>query len=312
MQVALFGGTGFVGSYLVDALVAAGHRPSLLVRAGSEDRVRHADACRIVEGRIDAASAVEEALRGCDAAIYNIGILREYPSRGITFHGLQFEGARSAIDAAVRVGVDRFVLMSANGVEARSTPYQETKFRAEQHLATSGLAGTVFRPSVVFGDPRGRMEFCTQLARDMIRPPIPAPNFFTGWSPARGGFAMSPVHVEDVAAAFVRALEMADTVGGCYPLCGPEALPWPGIIRRIAAACGRRKLILPAPVAPIRLLAALLDRFEFFPVTRDQLTMLVQGNSGDSGAVFRLLDIQPRKFVVDELDYLRDSQAPGR
>jgi len=307
MQVALFGGTGFVGSYLVDALVAAGHRPSLLVRPGSEDRVGRADACRIVHGQIDDTSAVEKALSGCDAAIYNIGILREYPSRGITFQALQFEGARTAIDAAVRAGVNRFVLMSANGVEARSTSYQETKFLAEQHLSKSGLAGTIFRPSVVFGDPRGRMEFCTQLGKEMIRPPIPAPNFFTGWSPARGGFAMSPVHVEDVAAAFVRSLEMAETVGGCYPLCGPEALPWPEIIRRIAAACGRHKLILPAPVMPIRLLAALFDRFEFFPVTRDQLTMLVQGNTGDSGAVFSLLGIQPREFVVDELAYLRDS-----
>ena len=107
---------------------------------------------------------------------------------------------------------------------------------------------------------------------------------------------MSPVHVEDVARAFERSLEMPDTVGGCYPLCGPEALPWPEIIRRIAEASGKRKLILPAPVGPIRLVAAIFDRFEFFPVTRDQLTMLVQGNTGDSRAIFGLLGIEPRRF----------------
>lgn len=304
MRVALFGGTGFVGSYLVDALIAAGHRPNLLVRAGSDDRVRRAPDCGLVHGDIGDPEAVAEVLQGCDAAIYNIGILREYPSRGITFHALQYEGAKSAIDAARKAGVQRFVLMSANGVDARATAYQESKFQAELHLKQSGLAGTVFRPSVVFGDPRGRMEFCTQLRDDMIRPPIPAPNFFAGWSPARGGFSMSPVHVEDVAQAFVRSLENEETIGGCYPLCGPEALPWPEIIRSIAAACGRRKLVLPVPVGPVRLIASIFDRFEFFPVTRDQLTMLLQGNTGDSRAIFGLLGIAPRFFDAEGLGYL--------
>ena len=138
----------------------------------------------------------------------------------------------------------------------------------------------------------------------MIRPPIPAPNFFAGWSPARGGFSMSPVHVEDVAQAFVRSLENEETIGGCYPLCGPEALPWPEIIRSIAAACGRRKLVLPVPVGPVRLIASIFDRFEFFPVTRDQLTMLLQGNTGDSRAIFGLLGIAPRSFDADGLGYL--------
>ncbi|MGB5544379.1 MAG: NAD(P)H-binding protein, partial [Gammaproteobacteria bacterium] len=246
-------------------------------------------------------------VEGCDAVIYNIGILREHPRQGVTFRALQYEGARIAIDAAQRAGVKRFVLMSANGVDARRTAYQETKFLAEQYLAESGLDGTVFRPSVVFGNPRGRIEFCTQLRDQMIRPPIPAPNFFTGWSPARGGFSMSPVFVGDVAEAFVRALEKPQTVGGCYPLCGPEILRWPEIIRRIAAACGRRKLILPAPVGPIRMIATLLDRFAWFPVTRDQLTMLVEGNTGDSGSIFELLGITGRQFDAAALNYLSES-----
>ena len=304
MRVALFGGTGFVGSYLVDALVAAGHQPNLLVRDGSASKVSHAQACRLVSGEIGEDDSVQALVEGCDAIIYNIGILREYPDQGITFRALQYDGARTAIDAAKRAGIKRFVLMSANGVEARLTAYQETKFQAEQYLAQSGLEGTVFRPSVVFGDPRGRMEFCTQLADQMIRPPLPAPNFFTGWSPSRGGFSMSPVFVDDVAQAFVRALVIPETVGGCYPLCGPEALRWPEIIRRIATACGRRKMILPAPVAPIRMLATLLDRFDFFPVTRDQLTMLVEGNTGDSAQIFGMLNIAAQRFDATALSYL--------
>ena len=49
MRVAIFGGPGFVGSFLVDALIAAGHEPSLMVRLGSERKVRQAERCRLAE-----------------------------------------------------------------------------------------------------------------------------------------------------------------------------------------------------------------------------------------------------------------------
>lgn len=304
MRVAILGGTGFVGSYIVEALLAAGHDPVLLVRPGSERKVSHADRCRLVPGDVDNAAAVVSTLRNCDAVIWLIGILRERPSEGITFRELQFEAACRAIDAAVAQSVPRFLLMSANGVTADGTPYQRSKYQAEQYLEASGLAATVFRPSVIFGNPHGRMEFCTQLRDQMIRPPLPAPAFFSGLSPSQGSFAMSPVFVEDVAAAFVRSLDTAESIGATWELGGPEALRWPEILRRIARACGRNKLILPVPVLPLRLAAGLLDRFPFFPVTRDQLTMLLQGNVVNSQEAFTTLGITPAPFADSQLAYL--------
>ena len=82
MQVALFGGTGFVGGYLVRALLDAGHTPSLLVRAGSEHKVHAIDRCRIVTGDIESLHAIEATLSGSEAVIYNIGLLREVSPQG--------------------------------------------------------------------------------------------------------------------------------------------------------------------------------------------------------------------------------------
>lgn len=305
MRTAIFGGTGFVGSYLIDALLAAGHEPALLVRPGSEYKVRHADRCRVTAGEINNPSAIDATLDGCDAAIYLIGVLREDPSAGITFRAMQYEGACRAIDAAKSRNVDRFLLMSANGVKPDGTPYQRTKFEAERYLDGSGLRGTVIRPTVIFGDPRGRMEFGTQLRDQMIRPPIPAPAFFPGLSPSRS-FSMTPVFVEDVARAFVNALTSDATIGKTLELGGSEELAWPEIIRRIARASGRRKLIIPVPVLAVRLAATLLDRFSFFPVTRDQLVMLMEGNTVPTTRDFDLLGISPAAMTVDRLAYLRD------
>lgn len=310
MKVALFGGTGFVGSYLVDALVAHGHVPRLLVRPGSEDKVRHAARCEIVAGDINEPASVAACMQGADAAIYNIGLIRETPSRGLTWEAMHYEGAARAIDAAVQAGVKHFVLMSANGVKPVGTGYQTTKYRAEQYLAASGLDWTVFRPSIVFGDPRGRLEFCSMLRDQMIKPPIPAPLFYEGlWPADAGGFRMSPVAVEDVAAAFVRALKTPGSRGRVLHLGGPQAPPWREILATIAAGSGRSKLMIPAPVGAIRAVATLLDRFEWFPVTRAQLRMLLEGNACDGREAWTLFDIEPKRFVAGNLGYLQAGQA---
>jgi uncharacterized protein YbjT (DUF2867 family) len=310
MKVAVFGGTGFVGSYIVDSLLAHGHTPRLLVRPGSESKVVQRERCELVSGEIGQPEAVAECMAGADAAIYNIGLIRELPKQGITWEAMHYNGAVTAMDAATRAGVRRFVLMSANGAKPEGTGYQSTKYRAEQYLAGSGLDWTVFRPSIVFGPPRGRLEFCSMLQAQMMAPPIPAPLFYEGvWPAGAGRFLMSPVAVENVAEAFVRALDTPASHGRIFPLGGPEALEWREILRVIAAASGKRKVMLPAPAGVIRAVASLLDRFEWFPITRDQVQMLLEGNAADGREAWELFGITPRRFEVEALAYLRESRA---
>ena len=306
-RVALFGGTGFVGSYLVDALLANDFQPVLLVRAGSESRVRQLQRCSIVNGDIDDAGAIERVVDGSDAVIYNIGILREFPKRGITFAKLQEEAACRVMDCAAASGVRRLLLMSANGVRPDGTEYQRSKYSAEAHLKTMDMDWTIFRPSVLFGDPRGRMEFATQLSTEIIDSPLPAPLFHSGLLPTGAGeFSMSPVHVTDVAAAFVRALQDPQTIGQTFHLGGPETITWRDILGRLAAARGRNKLMLPAPAVGVMAAAALLERFEAFPITRDQVRMLLEGNACPADDLVKL-GIDPQYFSGEALQYLNDA-----
>jgi len=308
MKVAIVGGTGFVGSHVVDALVEAEHTPRLLVRPGHESRVRHPEHVELASGDVADGDALASLLQGADAVIYLIGILRELPLRGITFEALQQEGAMRVIDAARAVGVGRFLLMSANGVRTDGTPYQRTKALAEEYLAESGLDWTVFRPSVIFGPPRGRMEFATQLCRDLIGAPLPGPLFFPGMRLDKAGtFELSPVHVQDVATAFRAALESPETIGRILHLGGPEALTWRAILDRLAHAVHRRKLLLPVPALGVQAAAALLDRFEQFPITRDQIRMLLEGNTCPPDDLLSL-GITPRPFDDAHLDYLNQNQ----
>lgn len=306
MKVAVIGGTGFVGVHLVEHLLAAGHLPRLLVRSGSGHKVERAADCELVPGDLGQPHALAQCLEGTEAVIYLVGLLRELPARGITFEAMHRLGVESAIAEAQTQGIRRFLLMSANGVRPDGTAYQRTKYQAEEALRTSRLSWTIFRPSVIFGDPRGRMELCSQLKRDIIDSPLPAPLFFPGWLPTdAGAFKLAPVAVDDVAAAFVGALTDPDTELQTYSLCGPDRLSWREILETIAAACGRTKWMLPAPALAIGVLAGLLDRFAWFPITKDQLQMLLEGNVCSENDGFARLGLTPTRFGPDALAYLR-------
>jgi len=306
MKVAIFGGTGFVGSYVVDRLLRSNHTVRVLERGDQRRKAGAETGVESIAGDIGQAEAVARCLTGTDAAIYLIGILREHPFQRITFEELQYRAAERVMDAARAAEVHRFILMSANGVKPDGTAYQRTKFLAEESLKASDLAWTIFRPSVIFGDPRGRMEFCTQLRREIIDSPLPAPLFYDGPLPfGAGAFELAPVAVEDVAEAFQRALERPDTIGQTYELCGPDRLSWKQILTTIAAALGKRKWMLPAPAFGVKALASVLDGQPWFPITRDQITMLMEGNVCGDPQAFGSLGIEPRHFDERSLSYLR-------
>lgn len=295
MRVGIIGGTGFVGSYLVEALLREGHEVRALVRPGSEAKLA-SDAVVKVVGALDDSAALKDLVTGCDAIVYNVGLLREFPRRGITFEATQYQGVVDTVAAMQDAGVRRLLLMSAIGVKDPGTAYQSTKRRAEQHALASGLDVTVLRPSVIFGDPRGTMEFATQLYRDMVRPPLPAAAF--------PGVQMSPVAVTDVADAFVEALSRSDAIGKTYELAGPEVLDWPKMVERIAASVGKKKIMLPIPLWVMRAGATLFDWLPFYPVTRDQLTMLAEGNTAPTAVLQDLIGREPKAMTPAALSYL--------
>jgi len=307
VKVALIGGTGFVGGYVIEALTAAGHDVSVLVRAGSEKKLRCTSLWRSTPGDLSSNTAIDATLTGCDAVIYSVGLLREFPKRQITYENTQYEGVVRVVAAAKRNDVNRFLLLSANGIKLPGTPYQETKFRAEEHLAASGLDATIFRPSVIFGDPHGTMEFATQLYRDMVASPLPAIGFYSGIRPGKEHILMSPAYAGDVATAVSNCLEKIATIGNTYTLGGPDTLSWQEMIRRIAAAVGRKKWIAPMPIGLMKLAATLLDWLPIFPVTRDQLIMLEENNVADPGQLEQLAGRPLTAFDVDNLSYLNSS-----
>ena len=116
---------------------------------------------------------------------------------------------------------------------------------------------------------------------------------------------MSPIHVKNVAEFFVKSIKSKVCEKNIFDLGGPEALTWKEIIHQIALASGKRTWKIPAPVVVIKIAASILDRFKWLPVTRDQLTMLMEGNTVSTN-YFDDFSINPIKFSMENLEYLKE------
>ena len=118
---------------------------------------------RVVRGSLFDPKALDDGLAGCEAVIHLVGIIKEQPGRGMTFHRVHVEGTRAVVEAAKRNGVRRFVHMSALGSRPDAdSDYHRTKYEAEQAVRGGGLEWTILRPSLIHG-PRG--EFMRMEAR---------------------------------------------------------------------------------------------------------------------------------------------------
>jgi len=306
LKVALFGATGFVGSYILDSLINKGYSTSILVRENSKNKLNLPEKSEVVFGDINNLNAIEKIIKGVDAVIYNIGIIREFSKEGITFQKLHFEGLKTCVDIAKKLEVSRFILMSANGVRENGTKYQSTKYKAEEYLKKSKLNYTIFRPSLIFGEPQSKehKEFCSELREDMLTLPFPAPLFYRGLLPFNAGqFMFSPIHVKNVADFFVKSIQMSETISKTYNLGGKKSLSWSQIIDLIAQASKKKKWKIPAPFSIAKLIVILFDRFKWFPITKEQLSMLIDGNKVDED-YFSDFDINAIGFEVGNLSYL--------
>lgn len=303
MRVFLTGATGFVGSYVLRELVAQGHTARCLVRNPDAELAASGEQVEKVKGDILEPKSFLGTMRGCDAVIHLVGIIEEKPSEGITFEKIHYEGTVNVVDAARDANIDRFIQMSANGARADGvSKYQTSKWAAEEYVRNAGFREwTVFRPSVIFGDPGpDNPEFAKQLATSLIAPFPVLPMF------GDGSFGMQPVSIAEVAAAFVQALTNGKTIGKAYCVAGQEVIPYSDVLDIITRALGHEpKFKIPQPLWLIRPLIQLGDSLGLLPISADQFEMLVEGNTCDSTHFYDDFDLTPTPFTPENLAYVK-------
>ncbi len=292
MRIFIAGGTGFVGEHLTTELIKRGHE--LLLLSHGEGKTESGE-LNFIKGDINEPSSYSALLKGCDAVINLVGIIRESPAKGITFERLHVEATANLVSAAQHAGVLRYLQMSALGTRLDAvSQYHRTKWRAEEIVRGCGLAWTIFRPSLIFGP---KDSFVNMLAENLrISPVMPLMG--------DGNYRLQPVHASDVSRCFAEALERPETTGRIYELCGSDRMTYIELLNAIAEAMGRSKPWKPSlPLSIMKPVINAMQGFSAFPITSDQLQMLLEENICD-GAWRETFKFEPVRFMDGIREYL--------
>ena len=302
--VTVFGGSGFVGRYVVQRLAERGAiirvptrhpaRTMFLKPLGAIGQIN------IEAWNPNAAGEVERFLEGADAAVSLIGILFE-SSRG-DFERLQARLPGEIGAAASRAGVERVVHLSAIGADPHgAADYARTKATGEAALRASFPVATILRPSIVFGPEDG---FFNRFARmSQFSPALP---LIGG-----GKTCFQPVYVGDVADAVAAAMTRPETKGATYELGGPTIYSFKELLTYILKVTGRRRLLLNVPFGLASLQAKLLQFLPQPPLTPGQVEMLKRDNVTTPGAPgLAELGLAPTPLEVIVPHYLQTYSLP--
>jgi len=305
LKILVTGGTGFVGTHLVNALLRRGHEVAVLARRAGGTRNRYNRPVEAVPGDVLDRSSLERAINGRAAVIHLVGVINEKGDQ--TFDRMHRETVETVVAAMGATGVRRLLHMSAMGTsEDAPSEYARTKAAGERAVRASGLDWTIFRPSIVFGPGDGFVSLLAPIVRWN-------PGFIPVIGPGTTRFM--PVSVYDVARVFADALEKPETIGRSFEVGGPRIFTLNEIYREIAAAVGRpRKPLLHLPLWWGRFLAG---RFEWAarkglladpPLTRDQLRSLSRDNVADMSQTVAVFGAEWREFRPGIREYLHSGR----
>jgi len=291
----VFGGSGFIGRYLVRRLAAQGWIVRVAVRDAEAARflMTCGDVGQVVplETDVTEQAQVAAAARDATVVINLVGILYERGRR--TFQRMHVETARSIAEVAAAAGAERLVQVSAIGADPGSpAEYGRTKAAGEQAVAEAFPGATIVRPSVVFGPEDGFFNRFAQLAR--IMPALPVFDM-----------RMQPVYVADVADGIVRILERPSTAGQKYEFGGPRVISFRELMEMLLKETCRKRLLLPMPLGLAEFEAFFAELLPVPPLTRDQVKLLSRDNVVADGALgLRDLGIEPTSVEVVIPTYL--------
>jgi NADH dehydrogenase len=300
----VFGGSGFIGRYIVKRLAKKG----FVVRVA----VRDPEAALFLKpmgavGQIVPlyASVIDEptarrAVARADLVVNCVGILAE--RRRGDFQRIHADGAGLVARLTAAERVSRLVHISAIGAEPNAASrYAATKGLGEVAVREAFAGATILRPSLVFG-PEDRL-FNRFAAMARVLPVMPV---------ICGDTTFQPVYVGDVADAVMAALARADAAGAVYELGGPRVWSMRELLAYILRETGRKRRMIDVPLSLARLQARFMELLPAKPLTRDQLLMLRRDNVAAEGMPgLAELDIVPTPVELVVPAYLRRFQPGG-
>ena len=303
--VTVFGGAGFLGRPIVNALARQGAHVRVACRRPDEalrcKPMGDVGQVAPVAANIRDDASVAAAVDGADAVINLVGIL--YESGRQRFDAVHRDGAGRIARAAASAGVAQLVHVSAIGADPQAAShYARSKGDGEQAAKAAFDKAVILRPSILFGADDQFFNRFAALAR--VSPVLP----LIGGGHTR----FQPAFVSDVAEAVVSVLTNPDTAGRTYELGGPEIYSFRQLLELLLTVIDRKRLFIPVPFWAAMVNAFFLELYPVPLLTRDQVRLLRRDNVVTEGvAGFADLGISPTAPEVILPTYLSRFRRGG-
>jgi uncharacterized protein YbjT (DUF2867 family) len=270
-NILVLGGSGFVGRSVCERLVerSGGAGGRIVVPSRRPARAKHIQllpTVQVVETDVFDGRQLAQLLAGCDAVINLVAILH---GNEAAFQRAHVELPRTLASACLAADVRRVLHVSALGAEASApSRYQRSKAAGERVLDTAGLALTVLRPSVIFGEHDRFMNLFAAL--QAVFPVMPL---------AGAQARFQPVWVEDVAAAIVHCLDDAASIGQTFECSGPQTFTLKELVQLAGRWSGHERPVIGLSTALGRLQAAAMEMLPGAPLmSRDNIDSMSVDN----------------------------------
>jgi uncharacterized protein YbjT (DUF2867 family) len=287
-MILVTGGTGFVGQVLIRHLVAMGYQVRTLLRPSkvSPNLPLGVPVEAVICGLKDE-RGLRAAMKGVDVIFHLAGA--EHRGTQADLMGVDIEGTRSIARAAAGAGVERILYLSHLGADRASAyPVLKAKAIAENYLAQSGVASTIFRSAVIYGQ---NDHFTTEINRLIRISPL------VFWMPGDGKTALQPIWVEDLVVCLTLALEDPSTANRTFSIGGPEFLQFRQIVATIMEVTHRNRWIVPVSQAYMRILTVLVEgTFRNFPLSIFWQDYLAADRTCELDTLPRLFGLIPERF----------------
>lgn len=294
-MILVTGATGFIGRHLVNQLEADGRRIRCLLPEDKLKNLPWENPPEIVVGNLLDEEILFKAVTGVHTIIHLQS--GQWWGRPRDLERIELVGTRNLITAARAARVGRIITVSQLGASSSSAyTLLRIKGMTEELVRSSGLAYTIIRSGIVFGEDDAFVNHIAMILRT---------NPFVFLMPGQGEVVLHPIYIDDLVEALVRSLELIDIVDSTVDIGGPEYITVEDLINTVMRVSGTHRLILPVPPYMMRWLTAIYSRvLRRSLLTAQWLDILATNRTAPLGNAFNYFGIHPRRFEDTLLTYM--------
>ncbi len=243
-----------------------------LITPGETDALPWEDGPELVEGTLLDEDVLFKAVTGVHVIFHLANA--QWWGRPRELERIELVGTRNLIVAARAARVGRIISLSHLGAAPSSAyPLLQIKGLVEETIRDSGLAYTIIRSALVFGEDD---SFLNHIAMTLRANPV----FFL--MPGRGEVVLQPIYIDDLIEVLLRSLERLEVVDTLVEIGGPEYITLQDLIRTIMRVTRMSRLIIPVPPYILRWTSAIYSRILAAFLDNTAMVGYSRGQSGDS------------------------------